>query len=134
MKYKIICVISGIIFTIGLAVLSYLSFALGVALAFSGNDWFINLMFVFAVLAIANIVGLCLLKKKPIVEFIICVISVIAILFEVTYLFAFGGATASGGVIVFFIAEIMFGLITATFSYLTKRKNKSDMINQNIEE
>jgi len=128
MKYKIFCVISGIIFTIGLAVLSYLSIVLGVALALSGNEWFINLMFVFAVLALANIVGLCLLKKKPIVEFVISVISVLAILFEVVYLFAFGGATASGGVIVFFVAEIIFGVMTALFAYLTKRKITNNTI------
>lgn len=128
MKYKVFCVISGIIFTIGLAVLSYLSIVLGVALALSGNEWFINLMFVFAVLALANIVGLCLLKKKPIVEFVISVISVLAILFEVVYLFAFGGATASGAVIVFFIAEIIFGVMTALFAYLTKRKITNNTI------
>lgn len=134
MKCKIFCVLSGIIFTIGLAVLSYLSIVLGIALALSGNEWFINMMFVFAVLAITNIVGLCLIRKKPIVEFVISVVSVLTILFEVIYLFVFGGASASGGVVVFFIAEIIFGVMTALFAYLTKRKSTNNNIIQNIEE
>ena len=114
--------IFGILFSVGLGILAYLSFILALVLSFLGIDWFVVMMFVFAALAIASLIGAFFAREKVLVTIVINAISMAAILFVVIYLLAAGVLAESVQMISVFIGMFFLGATQLVFGILAKRK------------
>lgn len=128
MKYNNLSMIFGILFSVGLGILAYLSFILALVLSFLGIDWFIVMMFVFAALALASLVGAFFARKKVLVTIVINAVSMAAILFVVIYLLAAGVLAESAQMLLVFIGVFVLGAIQLIFGILAKRKQSKAAI------
>lgn len=128
MKYNNLSMIFGILFSVGLGILSYLSFILALVLSFLGIDWFVVMMFVFAALAIASLVGAFFARKKVLVTIVINAVSMAAILFVVIYLLAAGVLAESVQMLSVFIGMFFLGATQLVFGILAKRKQSKTAI------
>jgi hypothetical protein len=128
MKYNNLSMIFGILFSVGLGILAYLSFILALVLSFLGIDWFVVMMFVFAALALASLVGAFFARKKVLVTIVINAISMAAILFVVIYLLAAGVLAESVQMLSVFIGMFVLGATQLVFGILAKRKQSKAAI------
>lgn len=128
MKYNNLSMIFGILFSVGLGILAYLSFILALVLSFLGIDWFVVMMFVFAALAIVSLVGAFFARKKVLVTIVINAVSMAAILFVVIYLLAAGVLAESVQMISVFIGMFFLGATQLVFGILAKRKQSKAAI------
>ena len=124
MKYNILTIILGLLFSVGLAVLSYFSLALGIALAFSGNGWFSYTVYICGILVIVNLIGLFFVKKKIIVTLIINIVSVVFVLATMIYLVSIGFLTENPTSIGVYVIVFVLGLLTTLFGFIAKRKTQ----------
>ena len=122
MKYKNFAKIFGFLFSVGLAVLAYFSLIVGIVLAFDGNDWFAVMIYVFAGLAVANIVGLFFVNKKPIVAFVINAFSSLVVLLTTIYLVSVGLISESPKVLIIYIGVLLLGLLTSVLTFISKKQ------------
>lgn len=127
MKFKSLSRICGVLFSVSLAILAYFSIVVGIALSFDGNDWFGVMIYVFAALAVVNLVGLFFTKKKPIVTLIISSFSTLIVLATTIYLMVLGLITESFVAFAFFAGSFVLGALTTVFALLTK-KNSSQQV------
>ena len=123
MKYRVLTRIFGFLFSAGLAVLAYFSLVVGIALSFAGIDWFVAMAYVFAILAVVNIISLFFLKKKPIVTIVINVISTLIVLATIVYLLAIGLTADSPLALILYITACVLGALTTLFAVLAKKKS-----------
>lgn len=122
MKYKKFAKIFGFLFSVGLAVLAYFSLIVGIVLAFGGNDWFAVMIYVFAGLAVANIVGLFFVKKKPIVAFVINTFSSLVVLLTTIYLVSAGLISESPQILILYIGVLLLGILTSVLTFISKKQ------------
>ena len=122
MKYKKFAKIFGFLFSVGLAVLAYFSLIVGIVLAFDGNDWFVVMIYVFAGLAVANIVGLFFVKKKPIVAFVINAFSSVVVLLTTIYLVSVGLISESPQILILYIGVLLLGVLTSVLAFISKKQ------------
>ena len=122
MKYKNFAKIFGFLFSVGLAVLAYFSLIVGIVLAFDGNDWFAVMIYVFAGLAVANIVGLFFVNKKPIVAFVINAFSSLVVLLTTIYLVSVGLISESPKVLIIYIGVLLLGILTSVLTFISKKQ------------
>ena len=123
MKYNRLTKLFGVLFSVSLAILAYFSIVVGLALAFDGNNWFGVMVYVFAIFAVVNIVGLFFVKKKPIVTMIVSSIISLVVLGTTVYLVAVGLISESLVAFMFYAAAFVLGGLTSTFAFLAKKNN-----------
>lgn len=116
--------IFGILFAIGLGVVSYLNLFVGLILSFSGNDWFGSMLVVFAGLAILTLVASFFARKKIMVTLVVDIVSLVCVLFEIIYLFMTGIATQSIAILMVLIAVFVLGVMSVLFAVLAKNKSR----------
>jgi len=125
MKINKTTMIFGILFGLALLPLAYVYFALGFALAFSNNGWFIYVSFVMAGLGIATFVGALLVNKFVIVTRVIFTLSTCVFLASIIYLAVIGLFAENIGLLMFLVAIGVWAVLSTIFAFLSKPKEKT---------
>ena len=116
MKTRKASMIFGILFGVCLFPVAYVTLAIGIALAFAGNQWFGFFAYVFAGLGLISIVGSCFAKKKPLVTLIINSVASILLLGVNGYLAANGILFANIGLCLLYGFVNVLGLLSAVLA------------------
>lgn len=86
MKYGRVSRILGILFGLCLFPLAYISLVLGIALAFTGNNWFAWMVYVFPVLGVCVIVCSLFARRIPLITLISNATASVVLLGVLSYL------------------------------------------------
>ena len=124
MKFIKPTIVFGILLAIALLPTIYMSLAIGIALAFAGKN-FAFMFYVFGVLFVATIVGLCLVKKTIIVTRIINAITTATLLASTIYLGVLGLYSDGIGMLVYWSGVTLLGVIATIFAMLCRRKDNT---------
>ena len=116
MKHGRLSRIFGILFGLCLFPLAYVSFILGIALAFLGNNWFGYLRVVFPVLGVVVIVCSCFAKRKPLVPLLSNATTSVVMLGVITYLAMEGLLFQNIFFAMLYIIPEIFGLLSTIFA------------------
>lgn len=122
MKLTRLTQIFGILFGISLFVVSYICLPVGIVLAFADKGDFGYMIYVFAGLAIATIVGASLAKKSILTSRIILSLSTLVVIATTIYLASIENFSSSPAILLLFIADILLGIIPTLFSFFAKPK------------
>ena len=120
MKFTKLTKIFGILFGLSLFVIAYLCLAIALVLAFAKKGDFAIMIYVFAGLAIATIIGSALAKKSILISRIILTIATTVLLSTIIYLISIGLFKDSATLLVAFAVDFLLGFSATLFAYLAK--------------
>ena len=124
MKKHNLTMVFGILFGLALVPIAYLSLVLGITLAFSGEEFFAYLPYVFAVLAVMSIIASCFARKNIWVSRVVLLLSTLVLISAIIYLLTKEVLTEGVVLFVVYIVVALLGIIATTFAYLAKPKNR----------
>lgn len=108
--------IFGILFGLCLFPLAYISLVLGIALAFTGNNWFGYLVYIFPALGVLVLVCSFFAKRKPLVTLISNATASIVLLGVISYLAMEGLLFQNIAFAMLYIVPEIFGLLSTVFA------------------